>query len=332
MLNQDRIEKIKGQGRKIDPAEPGDEDLGPLQHLPGTWKNLPNLPGRGWNMIALPFAGGQFNYRLLVNQYNEELQFSFVDKGIPNRGISRNGGTVESDQFLVALDYQQKVKQISADDFPQSGEAGGNNQDIHHEPGLFLHMTNETTNGLDIARLATIPHGNSALALGKGEELNGAPRIPAVNGLPIGVDQNLGNPDDPDDNGNPYLAPYRHFHENLFEGLFDPVEPHKLLVAANAGLNIAKTTTLELDTAVETGGIVNIPFIEKQANAADMKSTFWIQELAEKDEQGNPKLRLQYLQVVVLDFFPRRDGLPGPIRWPHVSINTMEKVPSDGNS
>ena len=81
-----------------------------------------------------------------------------------------------------------------------------------------------------------------------------------------------------------------------------------------------------VDTAVETGGIVNIPFIVKQANAADMKSTFWIQELAEQDDSGNPKLRLQYLQIVLLDFFERRDGLPGLIRWPHVSINTMEKV------
>ncbi len=57
-----------------------------------------------------------------------------------------------------------------------------------------------------------------------------------------------------------------------------------------------------------------------------MKSTFRIQELAEKDDSGNPKLRLQYSQVVLLDFFPRFDGAPGLIRWPHVSINTLEKV------
>jgi hypothetical protein len=57
-----------------------------------------------------------------------------------------------------------------------------------------------------------------------------------------------------------------------------------------------------------------------------MRSTFWIQELADLDADGNPKLRLQYSQVVMLDFFPRRDGLPGPIRWPHVSINTLERV------
>jgi hypothetical protein len=320
MLNKQQIQTMKNNGRYVAPAKTGDDDLGPLKLLPGTWKNLPTLPGRGWNMIALPFAtepASPLNYRLLLNQYNEELKFTLVDKGVPNRGIRRNGTTTDSDQLVVALDYEQMIEQIVAEDFPESGKAGDPGLAIHHEPGLWLHMTNETTNGLDIARLATIPHGDSALALGTSEELDGAPRIPNINGLPIGVPQDL-------DIG--YLSPYKHFHDNLFRGLFDPTDPNKLLNDANDGIDIVKTTKLEVDTTVESGGIVNIPFIVKQANAADMKSTFWIQELAEKDESGNPKLRLQYSQVVILDFFPRFDGAPGLIRWPHVSINTMEKV------
>ena len=28
----------------------------------------------------------------------------------------------------------------------------------------------------------------------------------------------------------------------------------------------------------------------------------------------------------MLDFFGRRDGQPGRIGWPHVSINTLQKV------
>ena len=320
MLEDSRIEKIRDQGRIIRVAEAQDEDLGPLKLLPGTWKNLPGLPGRGWNMIALPFAtepNSPINYRLLLNQYNEELKFTLVDKGVPNRGIKRNGATVDSDQIVVALDYEQTINQIAADDFPVSGKAGGADLAIHHEPGLWLHMTNETTNGMDIARLGTIPHGDSVLALGAGIESKGAPTIPNTNGLPIGGPNNLDHP---------YLSPYKHFHENLFEGLFDPVEPNNLLSAANSGVAIDKTMKLEVDTATESGGVVNIPFIVKQANAAEMKSTFWIQQLAEKDAEGNPKLRLQYSQVVLLDFFPRFDGAPGLIRWPHVSINTMEKI------
>ena len=314
MLNKSQVDKIRGDGRSRGQAKFGDEDLGPLKQLPGLWKSL---PGRGWNMIALPFANSPFNYRLLVNQYDEELRFSLVDKGVPNRGIRFDGNVTEADQFVVTLDYEQSIKQIAADDFPQSGLAGDPDLAIHHEPGLFLHMTNETTNNIDIARLATIPHGDSVLALGQSEEMNGPPQIPEISGLPIGVpeDLNIG-----------YLSPYKHFHDNPFQNLFDPVVPNALLEAANSGVGINKTTKLELDTAIESGGIVNIPFIVKQANAADMKSTFWIQELNDADANGAPILRLQYSQVVLLDFFPRNDGFPGLIRWPHVSINTLQKV------
>ncbi len=319
---------LKSRVRQIEKAQSGDPDLGPLKLLPGKWKNLPNLPGRGWNMIALPFVapagdGFPFNYRLLVNQYNEELEFTLVDKAVPNRGVRLNlGPAANTDQFLVTLDYQQQITQIAADDFPKSGKAGVGGLGIHHEPGLWLHMTNEITDSLNIARLASIPHGDSVLALGQSSEHPGAPSIFDINGLPIGVDQDLDNP---------YLAPYKHFNDNLFQGLFNPVTPNALLEAANQGVEIERTTVLDVDTTRPTGGISNIPFIVRQANATVMRSTFWIQELKEKDGYGNPKLRLQYSQLVLLDFFPRVDGLPpgccpGRIQWPHVSINTMEKV------
>ena len=304
-------------------SPPGAPDprLGPLGLLPGRWSNEPDLPGRGWNMIALPFAtepGSPLNYRLLVNQYNEELEFFLVDKGVPNRGIRRNGNvTVDSDQLLVAIDYEQEIRQIAADDFPKSDKAGGAKLAIHHEPGLWLHMLDQVTDGLDVARLASVPHGDSLLALGRSSSSTDPVVIPAVNGLPVGV---------PHDLTNPYLAPYEHFRVNKFQNLFDPTEPHLLLTQANQGVTVTRTTKLEVDTAIDTGGIKNIPFIAKQANATSMKSTFWIHELKETDEQGRPRRRLQYLQVVMLDFFNRRDGLPGLISWPHVSINTMEWV------
>ncbi len=320
MLNKQQVRELEKRGRYIGPAQTRDSDLGPLELLPGVWRNLPNLPGRGWNMIALPFAtpGSRLNYRLLLNQYNEELRFSLVDKGVPNRGIKRNGVTIDADQFLVALDYEQTITQIAAEDFPPSDKAGGEGLPIHHEPGLWLHMTNETTDGLDIARLGTIPHGDSLLALGRSQPpIDGPVTVPSISGLPIGVDQDLSSP---------YLAPYEHFQTNPFQNLFDPTDPSALLNAANQGVDIERTTVLEVDSTIATGGIVNIPFIVRQANAATMKSTFWIQELADLHDDGEPKLRLQYLQVVILDFFPRRDGSPGLIRWPHVSINTMEKV------
>ena len=323
MLKKERLDYFRSKGRSIQIAKSGDDDLGPLKLLPGVWKNLPNLPGRGWNMIALPFAAKPvrgrraLNYRLLLNQYNEELKFTLVDKAVPNRGIARKGNqTVNTDQFIVTLDYEQSINQIAADDRPESGLAGKRGLAIHHEPGLWLHMTNEITNGLDIARLGTIPHGDSVLALGKSAESKGAPVIFDVNGLPEGVNQDLNNP---------YLAPYKHFHDHPFQGVFDPTSPNELLKRANQGVDIIRTTTLAVDSTTPTGGIVNIPFIVKQANAVSMRSTFWIQELKGSTKR-KPKLRLQYSQIVMLDFFPRQDGLPGLIGWPHVSINTLEKV------
>lgn len=330
-------------------ARPNDPELGPLQLLPGKWANIvprsqgSGLPGRGWNMIALPFVDPRtgderfrFNYRLLLNQYNEVLEFKLVDKAVPNRSIRlAPGNPANTDQLLVALDYQQSIEQIAGDDFPKSGLAvppspSGKLPVIHHEPGLWLHMTNGITDGFNIGRLATIPHGDSVLALGRSSEHFGAQSIPDISGLPIGVDQDLNNP---------YLEPYKHFgekKEKFFQGLFNPVSPNDLLEKANLeleeqGVKIVKTTVLDVDSTHPTGGVVNIPFIVRQANATVMKSTFWIQELDQKDEYGQPKLRLQYSQLVMLDFFPRIDGLPpgccpGLIQWPHVSINTMEKV------
>ena len=53
-------------------------------------------------------------------------------------------------------------------------------------------MLDERTNDLDIARLGSVPHGDSLLALGQSSAVNGAPDIPdTVSGLPIGVSQNV---------------------------------------------------------------------------------------------------------------------------------------------
>ena len=315
-----RLETMEGQQRRIEVARPLDPDLGPLTKLPGRWVGQ----GRGWNMIALPFAAGPLDYRLLLNQYDEELSFTLVDKGVPNRGVSANHNQ-QTDQFIVTLDYEQVIKQVAVVDEPASTVTGVPGAAIHHEPGLFLNMLNRIPDGFDIARLGTIPHGDAVLALGKSSQVNGVAPIRAVDGLPVGVNHDVAN--------SPYLAPYKHFHDNPFKGNvgfpgfpgFDPTAPHLLLQLANNGVNVTQTTVLDFDSSHPTGGIKNIPFVVKQADAASMKSTFWIQELA-PDAGGNVEMRLQYLQIVMLDFFPRRDGLPGRISWPHVSINTLSKV------
>lgn len=333
---------------------PSPPELGPLELLPGVWAGR----GTGWNMIALPFnnappAPAGFKFRVLMNQYDEELKFTFVDDDVPNRGLVRPGDG-DPDQFVVTLDYQQKIAQVAAEDRPDSdGLAGAAGLPIHHEPGLWLFDKNRRAKDdqisgdivseieLDVARLASIPHGNSLLALGRSEVHQGMPPIPQLSGLPSGRFEDVGTPDyDFRDltNPDPYLEPYRHYIENPFMGNvtapgfpgFNPADMNEILRFANRGVEIVRTTTLTVDTTRRSGGIRNVPFSVREAEPVSMQSTFWIQELAERDEQGDARLRLQYSQVVMLNFFrPREDGLPERAAWPHISIATLEKTPAE---
>jgi hypothetical protein len=343
--------------RQVRAAQPGDQDLRELRALPGVWANVdPADPeggtpfgGRGWNCIALPFINPNaapapdngtpprpVDYRLLVNQFNEVLRFDIVDDDVPNRGVSPDR-TRNVDQFVVSLDYEQVIRQIGVDDEPPSEHRGGEGPDgpfIHHEPGLFLNLVDDPTtpvNPFGVARLGTIPHGDALLALGTARERTDDtnPVIPEFPGLPIGVPGTL------DDSR--YLAPYKHFHESLFKGVYDPTLPTALLNRSHPGFastpfapgrKILRTTEFVFDTTFGTGGIHNVPFVVSQANASEMKFQMWIIELEADNPEDDPIMVLQYAQLVFLDFFPRFDGQPGPIRWPHVSINTLMKFPS----
>lgn len=350
-----------GAQREIRVAKSHEPALGPLQLLPGTWANIrpehratnPDgtknpfkgdgtltgqgespFDGRGWNLIALPFAepGARRNFRVLMNQYNEVLSFKFVDDDIPNRGITEDNPAQNADQTVAALDYEQLIAQISAKDISTSGKAGDPELPIHHEPGFFLHMKDQTPAGFDIARLATIPHGDSATALGRAAAFDGPPGIPPLHGFPEGVGANVVQAVKAATSES-YLFPYKHFVDAPFKGVipdpafpgFDPADANALL---RLGLpqNVVRTTELLLDTDVMEAGIRNIPFIVRQANATVMHSTFWIMELAEVDEDGDARLVLAYSQFIFLDFFTRFDGRPGLIRWPHISINMMERI------
>jgi hypothetical protein len=340
---------MSAETRYIGKAHPGMEVLGPLRQLPGVWHSR----GRGWNMIALPVAPALTDgsapapFRVLMNQYSETLKFTTVDTKVPNRGIKAGpGGIEDATQFVVTLDYEQQVAQDVAEDFPKTDLAGGKGLAIHHEPGLWLNMTNEKTDNIDIARLANIPHGNAVLAMGTSDHYAGGAReifplngaIHAASGLPIG---RLPLEFDTD----AYQSPYQHYIDNPFFGNvprglpgfpgFNPADMNAILRFGHGdGSDVATTTQLTVDSTVERGGVVNIPFIEKQADAASMNSTFWVQEMKEKettgDRKGKPKLRLLYTQTVMLDFFaPRRDGLPGRAEWPHISINMLDKLSDD---
>ena len=64
-------------------AKTGAEELGPRGLLPGKWQGK----GTGWNMIALPFDGTGFKFRILMNHYDEGLEFTTVSDNVENRGL-----------------------------------------------------------------------------------------------------------------------------------------------------------------------------------------------------------------------------------------------------
>lgn len=390
-LDKNLIERMDSSGREIFVADQGDEYLGALRLLPGTWENTGELKGHGFNMIALPFildpqSNTENGYRLLMNQYEETLSFELIDKGVPNRGAKtvRDPATgqittQQDDQTAVALTYEQVVYQRAFEDSFLENFSGKtstlsktnisaifNDKPIHHEPGLWLHMTDKNTfqdNGteLSIARMGSIPHGNSFIAIGSSSEIkwdqipaDQKPNlIPNINGVVVGGGS---NPDeralDPIFDPNTgdividYFAPYRHFHENPFKGSinidgfsgFEPVDTTLLLRHSFANIldkigTIKNVIRLRVDSTIDHAGINrvvnpsigNTPFITRQADTTAMNCTFLIYEI-EDSTTGGLRYFLQYAQNIILDFIGRPDGHPGRARWPHVSINTLERV------
>lgn len=349
-MNIDLKANVHNYGnREFRPAQRNDGNLGHLARLPGKWINakegvITGFEGRGWNMIALPFfrEGVRGDFRVLANQYNETLDFMVVDGPVPNRGVDKTGtdpATAQTDQTIFGLDYTQRIAQIAVGDAPETGpdvrgEAGGG---IHHEPGFMLWIQNQHSTvdfevrtpeetetecpmPLDVARLASIPHGDAVTAMGVSFTRPGAPFVPEISGLPVQFQSPPGEPDPVLDR---YLAPYGALSgDNSFEGIFDVSRPWELLRASIAGLGpVRETTTLHFNTTFATGGIVNIPFIVAEANATAMESIFWIMEL-ETPINGR-KWVLAYIQNVLLDFFDFPGDPSQIIRWPHVSINVM---------
>lgn len=318
------IQAIKN-GRRIGPnlfssksLEGEAPSIGKL--LQGTWES----ENRGWNLIALPHAPAEKKFRLLMNQYQETLTFRDIgDLDVPNRGIEpETPDPLSAHQLLDALEYQQVVKQVSSDEFPVgSGLMSNDKEGIHHEPGLFLQLRNhQPIQGgmpLSLVRLATIPHGNSVLAQGTQEVSNALPEIPDLDAFP----QHLVREKHVE-----YLAPYHHFTSNPFKGAlgagfpgFSPSNANALLQLA-APADVKRTFAMHFDTQWADGGILNIPFVNREANAAEMSASFWVMETSDG------QWIMQYTQTVMLDFFPSPDVAGKRIRWPHVSINTLNKI------
>jgi hypothetical protein len=164
-------------------------NLGLLRDLAGSWR------GKGFNLIARPDFQGNAPLYLQLNQTDETLTIDPIGSSIPNRGFGQD------DIELFGLTYLQKISDAAT---------GGA---LHIEPGIWVTQPEtayppETPppGGQIVARMATIPHGNSVLAQGGATPFTGPPTLttpgqqysfsvfPSFNSTPFAVPANAGTP------------------------------------------------------------------------------------------------------------------------------------------
>ena len=279
------------------------QDLGPLQPLLGTWTSA---PGAGWNTISVPAPPDISNgtgFLLEIVPYIETLTFQPAVIAA-NRGPVVDGEQVT--QNVVGLIYEQKI--ISDCDIDACTSRGlGKGTEIHAETGMIL-FTDNSDPGVSVARLGTIPHGDSILLMGSVEESE-RPDIPVIDTLPTFV------------NGDPVPPGYLEFSVNPFDN-FNDNNPNETLANQVANQTIVSTTTLTLNSENQ-GGILNIPFIKTNVDATKMNCTYWIEEV--RGDSGT-FFQLQYSQVINLVFPPAGAPATELVNWPHADVNTLTKV------
>jgi len=158
------------------------EQLGLLKDLAGTWK------GKGFNLIARPDFHHSTDLYLQLNQTRETLKFDPIGSPIPNRGFGQD------DIKLFGLTYLQQIT--------DAGHDGA----LHIEPGIWITQPATTFPPESVpapqqlvARMGTIPHGNSILVEGIAQPFTGNPVLtipgtqyngslfPSFNSTPFGV-------------------------------------------------------------------------------------------------------------------------------------------------
>jgi hypothetical protein len=211
---------------------------------------------------------------------------------------------------------------------------------IHVEPGFWatVPVTANPAEPATVVRMASIPHGTTVNAQGTALVVNGGPIINPVSIRPVPIGGA------PPANNAVAFPPFNEANlavPTAFR-LPNPIpatitqtmvnNPNSVLTAANAGLNITRTTVLIIDTKTPAappppaapdvgGGTDNIAFLQggaagPNANAALMTAIFWIEHVA-AGPYGPAFLQLQSTQTVLLNF----NGLS----WPHVSVATLRK-------
>jgi len=279
-----------------DHGDDDDKSLGLLEYFNGVWK------GYGFNVISLPDfdrrspSTGPKNYRVLASETKETLTFTSIGGPVANRGslFRRHGNKGQKDINLYGFTYLQQISDAN------SGAA------LHVEPGIWVHVpaSNRPHQNETYVRMASVPHGDSVLAQSLfASKSTNRPIIDNASSLPTGSNVN-----------SKFLKPF--YNCKLPEGVSEKVlfNPNQLLSKAIKHQTITETVVIGLSTS-PVGGIVNIPFVQANANATQMNAVFWIETVERED--GSTFLQLQYTQTVLLNFIG--------VTFPHITVATLVK-------
>jgi len=183
------------------------------------------------------------------------------------------------------------------------------NVPMHVEQGMWLLMSPNPNTPQGVVRQSLIPHGDALVAIGTFSNhtcgTNGGPgNCPVI----------------------PFLNPVPTNMGNVFQGYFGTppycynmsVDPNSnLRNALQASASVLSYVQIDVST-LNGGGIQNIPFVQKYANATSFNSTYFIETMSDGTMQ------LQYTQSSNITFL-NSFGQPGLIVWPHIQVNTLVK-------
>jgi LysM repeat protein len=292
-------------------AGPTDTPLGFLEGLKGTWT------GTGFNVIWRPFQGGPPNQDrfLELNLTEETLRFEEIPGPIPNRGL------LQPDINMFGLWYLQQIADANIKG------ADGKPAGLHLEPGIWatVPQTEHPQEVPTVVRMASIPHGTTVLAQGLAFTSSEGPNITDVNITPF----EIGNP--------AKLVPFPESNLSTPSEFRTPPaglvgidqaivnNPNLVLKRALEGKTIKNTVVLDVSsdqsTPVFGGGLANTAFLQGSPNegpnaqAFEVRATFWIETIAGPVADGPDFHQLQYTQRVLLNF--------NTLSWPHITVGTL---------
>jgi hypothetical protein len=270
--------------------------LGPLAHLAGIWE------GTGYTFIFRPDGQKNKPFFFQQNITNETLAIIPLIMSVTNRGADE-----QTDISLKGLKYEQLIR-----------DATSITNILHFESGhwLLIPPTKVPLKNESIARQATILHGTAFTAIGDAPgvvPVTGKPNIITVDTVPKGP-----HADDPG-----YLDQFQ--TAPLIPGL--PTgsiqDPSLILKHRLATQNVIDTVTFDVsahiattDSTDESGGISNIPFLNKNAQVTNFRAVLYVEHVEENNDVSF--MQLQYIQSTMLNF--------DNINWPHVSVATLRRL------